>query len=67
MSSTVYVMKGARNNLLGKPEVRKTVRVVKEELQSKHRKLFSELGVLPDIFQISLNDDAVPLLACVCR
>ena len=43
MSSTEYVMKGARNNLLGKPEVRKTVRVVKEEIQSKHRKLFSEL------------------------
>ena len=53
MSSTVYVMKGARNNLIRKPEVRKTVRVVKEEVHSKHRKLFSELGILPDIFKIS--------------
>ena len=67
VSSTVYVMNGARNNLLGKPEVRKTVRVVKEEIQSRQRKLFSELGVLPDIFKISLNDNAVPLCACVCR
>ena len=46
-------------------EGRKTVRVVKEEIHSKHSKFFSELGVLPDIFKISLNDDAVPLCLCV--
>ena len=72
VSSTVYVMKGARNNLLGKPEVRKfnivkTVRVVKEEIQSKHPKLFGELGVLPDVFKINLKEDAVPLCLCVPR
>lgn len=70
--STVYVMKGARNNLIGKPEVRKlslvkTVRLVIDEVRSKHPKLFGKLGVLPDVFKINLKDDAVPLCLCVPR
>ena len=58
VSSTVYVMKGARNNPLGKPEVRKTVRVVKEEVQSKHSKLFSEFK----FYQIYLRFLSMTLL-----
>ena len=61
VTDTVYVMNGGRNNLLGRPEVRKfnlvrTVRLVKEEVQSKHPKQFRELGELPDVFRINLKD-----------
>ena len=65
-------MNGGRNNLLGRPEVRKfnlvrTVRLVKEEVQSKHPKLFRELGELPDVFRINLKDGAIPLCLNVPR
>lgn len=72
VTNTVYVMNGGRNNLLGRPEVRKfnlvrTVRLVKEEVQSKHPKLFRELGELPDVFRINLKDGAIPLCLNVPR
>ena len=44
-----------------------TVRLVKEEVQSKHQKLFRELGELPDVFCINLKDGAVPLCLNVPR
>ena len=37
------------------------------EIQSKHPKLFGELGVLQDVFKINLKEDAVPMCLCVPR
>ena len=52
-----YILEGARNNLLGKPEIRKfklvkTIMSISEEIELKHPKLFGKLGVLPDVFKI---------------
>lgn len=72
IASTAYVMKGARNNLLGKPEVHKlkivrTICTVRSPVEIKYPKLFANLGVLPDVFKINLKDDAQPLCLNVPR
>ena len=67
-----YILEGARNNLLGKPEIRKfklvkTIRGISEEVELKHPKLFGKLGVLPDVFKIKIKEGANPLCLNVPR
>ena len=67
-----YILEGAQNNLLGKPEIRefelvKSVRNVSEVIEKKYPKLFGKLGVLPDVFRINLKEDAQPLCLNVPR
>ena len=55
-----YVLKGARHNLLRKPEIRifglvQSVCSVKEDVENQHPALFKGLGVLPDAFTIRLK------------
>lgn len=72
VSSKVYILGGARNNLLGKPEISrfglvKTVLGVHEEIGRRHPKLFRELGILPEVFRINLREGATPLCLNVPR
>lgn len=67
-----YILEGAQNNLLGKPEIRafelvKTVRSVSKEILESHPKLFNKLGVLPDVFKIHMREGATPLCLNVPR
>ena len=67
-----YILEGARNNLLGKPEIRrfklvKAIRSISEEVELKHPKLFGKLGVLPDVFKIKVKEGANPLCLNVPR
>ena len=53
----VTIIKGAKNNLLGKPEINSLKllkRVYCVEIQKKFPRLYRELGQLPDTFEIKL-------------
>ena len=62
-----YILEGAQNNLLGKPEISKlelvkTVRSISSgDSETRHPKLFGKLGVLPDVFKINVKEGAKPL------
>lgn len=70
----VGVLRGARHNLLGKPEIRefgllKSVNTVGQGLgvERKYPKLFGILGTLPDTFKINLREGSEPLCLHVPR
>lgn len=62
-----YILEGTQTNLLGKPEIRnlelvRTVRnICSGHIESRHPKLFSKLGILPDVFKINIKEGAKPL------
>ena len=68
-----YILEGAQNNLLGKPEISKlelvkTVRSISSrDIETRHPKLFGKLGVLPDVFKIKVREGAKPLCLNVPR
>lgn len=65
----VTVLEGARNNLLGKPEILR-LQILKGMvlgIQEQHPTLFGGLGQLPDEFNINLKEGAVPYAISVPR
>ena len=66
----VTIIEGAKNNLLGKPEINSLKllkRVYSVEIQKKFPRLYRELGQLPDTFEIKLKEDAIPIAIPVPR
>ena len=71
-STTVYILRGAKANLLGRPEIHefglvKSVNEVNTSIERMHPSLFGKLGTLPDVFKIHLKEDATPLCLHVPR
>lgn len=68
----VCILKGAKTNLLGKPEILqfglvKGINRVEDNIYNKHPKLFRELGELPDVFKIHLKEESSPICINVPR
>ena len=71
-STTVYILRGARDNLLGRPEIHefglvKSVNAVNTSIERTYPSLFSKLGTLPDVFKIHPKEDSEPLCLHVPR
>lgn len=67
-----YVLRGGRDNLLGRPEIQKfglikSVYEVNANIERSHPSLFGKLGTLPDVFKIHLKDNSSPLCLQVPR
>ena len=71
-TSRVCILKGAKTNLLGKPEILefglvRQICKIGDQLKDKYPELFRELGELPDIFKIHLKEGSKPLCLHVPR
>lgn len=72
-----YILRGAHDNLLGKPEIKtfglvKTIRTITQTIKSDRAKFCNGLGELPDVFRIHIKEESVlyqPAYTCpgICQ